>query len=97
MDKIYSSEYGIVKLHNILIGEICLVNHHIFFIPLLHNASLINTNCLIIHSNQIQINLIVNQQENNSHIYFIVDSHRQTDYSNILVQPIEPKNTCIIL
>ncbi len=92
----YSSEYGTVKLQNILIGEICLINHHIFLIPLLHNTSLINNNRLIIHSNQMEINLLVYQQENNHHMYFIVDNHRQNDYSNLLLRSIETKNTCII-
>jgi hypothetical protein len=95
----YSSDYGTVKLHNILIGEICLMHHHIFIIPLLHNTVRTNNNQLIIHSDQMEINLTVNQQENyinNRHIYFVVDSHRQNDYSKILVQPIESNNKCVL-
>ncbi|CAF1124030.1 unnamed protein product [Rotaria magnacalcarata] len=95
----YSSEYGIVKLCNILIGEICLVNHHIFIVPLLHNAIMTNNNRLIIHYDQIEINIVVNQQENylnNRHIYFVVDSHKQNDYSNIFVRPIESSNNCVL-
>ncbi|CAF1080535.1 unnamed protein product [Rotaria sordida] len=95
----YSSEYGTVKLHNILIGEICLIHHPIFIIPLQHNVMITQNNHLIIHTNEIEINIIVNQQENylnNRHIYFIVDSHKQNDYSNILVRPIESTNHFVL-
>jgi hypothetical protein len=95
----YSSDNGTVKLRNILIGEICLIHHHIFVIPLIHNANLTNENHLIIHSDQIEGNVIVNQQENyinNRHIYFVVDSHRQNDYTNVLVRSIESNNKCVL-
>ena len=96
---IYSSEYGLIKLQNILIGEICLIDHHVFVIPLLHNVDLTKENHLIINSDQIEGDLIVNQQENyinNRHIYFVVDSHRQNDYSNILVRSIQANNKCVL-
>ncbi|CAF3465211.1 unnamed protein product [Rotaria sp. Silwood1] len=95
----YSSEYGTIKLHNILIGEICLIHHHIFIIPLQHNVMITHSNHLIIDSDQFKINIIVNQQENylnNRHIYFIVDSHKQNDYSNIFVRSIESTNNCTV-
>lgn len=68
-----------------------------FFIRLLHNTSISNNNRLIINSNEIQVNINVYQENNNHHCYFIVNSHRENDYSNILFQPIERQNTCVVL
>lgn len=96
----YSSKHGTVKLHHILIGEMCLIRHHIFIVPLSRNVIITNNNHLIIHSDQMEINIIVNQQEsylNNRHVYFVVDSHKQNDYSNIFVRTIESTNNCVLL
>ncbi|CAF0814462.1 unnamed protein product [Adineta steineri] len=96
----YSSEYGTVKLRNMFIGEICLVHHHVFIIPLLQDTVTTNNHHLIIHSDQIETNIIVQQQENsinNRHIYFVVHSHRQNDYSMILVQSTNSNNKCVLL
>ena len=95
----YSSEHGTVKLRNILVGEICLLHHHIFIIPLPHNVIISNDNRLIIHSDPMEIDVTVHQQENytnNRHIYFVVESHKQNDYSNILVRPIESNHNCVL-
>ncbi|UJR28766.1 hypothetical protein I4U23_009992 [Adineta vaga] len=92
----YSSEYGIIQLKNILIGEICLMHHHIFLIALLQDTILSTNHYLVIHSDQIQANLLVKEQENIRHIYFVVDSHRQNDYSNIFIQSNESNNKCMI-
>ena len=97
---IYSSDVGTVKLHSVLIGEICLIDHHIFIIPLLHDTTLSNDHQLIIHSNQIEGRLFVTQQENylnNRHIYFVVRSLQQNDYSNVLNRSIESNSKCVLL
>ncbi|CAF0934674.1 unnamed protein product [Adineta ricciae] len=92
----YSSDHGTVRLQNLLIGETCLTNHHIFVIALLQETTLTDMNRLVIHSDQVEANLLVKQQENHRQTYFIVDSHRQNDYSNVLLRSAESNNRCVI-
>mgnify|MGYP000176855804 CR=1 FL=1 len=57
-----------------------------------------NDNRLSIHSDQVEIDVTVNQQENylnNRHIYFVIENHEDTDYSNILVRQTE-SNNCVL-